>query len=204
MAKKDKRVDEYIAKAQTFAKPILKHIRKLVHQAVPDVEETIKWGMPSFDYKGPFFSMASFKEHAVFGFWKASLMKDPVLMDNARSESAMGHSGRIESMKDMPSDKKMIAYLEEAKELNDLGIKVPKPKREPKADVVVPEVVINALKKNKKARESFEKFSPSHRREYVEWITEAKQEATREKRIATMLEWLAEGKSRNWKYERKK
>ena len=107
-------------------------------------------------------------------------------------------------MKDLPSDKKMIAYLEEAKELNDLGIKVPKPKREPKADVVVPEVVTSALKKNKKAREVFEKFSPSHRREYIEWITEAKQEATREKRIATMLEWLAEGKSRNWKYMSKK
>lgn len=204
MAKKDKRIDDYIAKAQPFAKPILKHIRKLVHEAVPDVEETIKWGMPSFDYKGPFFSMASFKEHAIYGFWKASLMKDPVLMDNARAENAMGHSGRIESMKDLPSDKKMISYLEEAKELNDKGIKIPRPKREPKGDVVVPEVVTNALKKNKKAREVFEKFSPSHRREYIEWITEAKQDATREKRIATMLEWLAEGKSRNWKYQTKK
>jgi uncharacterized protein YdeI (YjbR/CyaY-like superfamily) len=131
-------------------------------------------------------------------------MSDPVLVDNARSESSMGHSGRIESMKDLPSDKKMLAYLEEAKELNDKGIKIPKPKREPKGDVVVPEVVTNALKKNKKAREVFEKFSPSHQREYIEWITEAKQEATREKRITTMLEWLAEGKPRNWKYMTKK
>lgn len=204
MAKKDKRVDEYIAKAQPFAKPILKHIRKLVHEAVPDVEETIKWGMPSFDYKGPFFSMASFKEHAVFGFWKAEIMKDPILMDNARTESAMGHSGRISSLKDLPSDKKILAWLEEAKELNDKGIKVPKPKRSAKADVVVPEVVMNALKKNAKARKTFENFPPSHKREYIEWIVEAKQDATRERRITTMLEWLAEGKSRNWKYMTKK
>jgi uncharacterized protein YdeI (YjbR/CyaY-like superfamily) len=203
MAKKDPRIDAYIAKAQPFARPILKHIRKLVHEACPNVQETIKWGMPSFDYKGPYFSMAAFKQHAVFGFWKAALMSDPVLMDNAQSESAMGHSGRITSLKDLPSDKKMIAYLEEAMELNDKDIKLPRPKREPKGEVVVPPIVTNALKKNKKSREIFEKFSPSHKREYIEWITEAKTEATRDKRLATALEWISEGKPRNWKYMKK-
>jgi uncharacterized protein YdeI (YjbR/CyaY-like superfamily) len=204
MAKKDKRIDEYIKKAQPFAQPILKHIRELVHETCPDVQETIKWGMPSFDYKGPFFGMAAFKQHAAFGFWKAALMKDPALMANAQSEAAMGHGGKITSLKDLPSDKKMIAYLEEAMELNDQGIKVPKPKREPKKEIPVPADVKKALAKNKKVSENFEKFSPSHRREYLEWIIEAKTEETREKRMATMLEWVAEGKSRNWKYERKK
>jgi uncharacterized protein YdeI (YjbR/CyaY-like superfamily) len=203
MAKKDPRIDAYIAKAQPFARPILKHIRKLVHEACPNVEETIKWGMPSFDYKGPYFSMAAFKQHAVFGFWKAALMSDPILMDNAQSESAMGHSGRVTSLKDLPSDKKMIAYLEEAMELNDKGIKVPRPKREPKGEIVVPEIITKALKKNKPALEGFERFSPSHKREYIEWITEAKTDATRDKRLATALEWIAEGKSRNWKYMKK-
>lgn len=203
MAKKDPRIDAYIAKAQPFAKPILKHIRKLVHEACPKVEETIKWGMPSFDYKGPYFSMASFKQHAVFGFWKAALMSDPVLMDNARTESAMGHSGRLTSLKDLPSDKKMISYFEEAMELNDRDIKLPRPKRESKPEAVVPPALATALKKNKKAREVFDKFPPSHRREYIEWITEAKTEATRDKRIATTLEWLSEGKPRNWKYMKK-
>jgi uncharacterized protein YdeI (YjbR/CyaY-like superfamily) len=203
MAKKDPRIDTYIEKAQPFARPILRHIRKLVHEACPKVEETIKWGMPSFDYKGPYFSMAAFKQHAVFGFWKAALMSDPVLMDNARSESAMGHSGRITSMKDLPSDKKMISYLEEAMELNDLDIKVLRPKREPKPEAKVPPILAAALKKHKKAREVFESFSPSHRREYIEWIDEAKTEATREKRVATTLEWLAESKPRNWKYMKK-
>jgi uncharacterized protein YdeI (YjbR/CyaY-like superfamily) len=203
MAKKDPRIDAYIAKAQPFAKPILKHIRKLVHETVPNVEETIKWGMPSFDYKGPFFTMAAFKQHAVFGFWKAALMSDPVLMDNARNEASMGHSGRITSIKDLPSDKKMIAYLEEAMDLNDRDVKLPRPKREPKPEPKVPAVLSAALKKNRKAQTVFEKFSPSHKREYIEWITEAKTEATREKRLETALEWMAEGKPRNWKYMRK-
>lgn len=204
MAKKDNRVDQYIAKSPDYAKPILMHIRDLVHKTCPDIQETIKWGMPSFDYKGPFFSMAAFKNHAVFGFWKAALMKDPVLMQNAKSESAMGHSGKLTSLKDLPSDKKMIAYLKEAMKLNDDGIKLPPRKPTVKKDIVVPDYMAKALGKNKKAQTTFDIFSPSHKREYIEWITEAKTEETRDKRIATMLEWLEEGKSRNWKYMRKK
>lgn len=204
MAKKDPRIDEYIANAQPFARPILKHIRKLVHEAVPNVEETIKWGMPSFDYKGPFFSMAAFKQHAIFGFWKAALMSDPMLMENALADNSMGHSGRITSLKDLPSDKRMIGFLEEAMDLNDRGIKLPRPKRIPKGDVVVPEVLTAALKKHKKAREVFENFSPSNQREYAEWISDAKTDATRDKRLEQALEWLAEGKPRNWKYMKKR
>jgi uncharacterized protein YdeI (YjbR/CyaY-like superfamily) len=203
MAKKDNRVDQYIAKSPEYAKPILMHIRDLVHKTCPDIQETIKWGMPSFDYKGPFFSMAAFKNHAVFGFWKASLMKDPVLMENAKSESAMGHSGKLTSLKDLSSDKTMIAYLKEAMKLNDDGIKLPPRKPTAKKDIVVPDYMTKALAKNKKAQTAFDIFSPSHKREYIEWITEAKTEETRDKRIAMMLEWLDEGKSRNWKYMKK-
>ena len=203
MGTRDPRIDTYVGKSAEFARPILESLREQVHAACPDVEETIKWGMPSFDYKGPFFSMAAFKQHAVFGFWKAELMSDPALMDNARNETSMGHSGRITSMKDLPTDRKMIGYLEEAMDLNDRGVKVPRVKREPKPEAKVPPILSAALKKNKKAREVFEKFSPSHKREYIEWIEEAKTEATREKRVATTLEWLTEGKSRNWKYMRK-
>jgi uncharacterized protein YdeI (YjbR/CyaY-like superfamily) len=147
--------------------------------------------------------MAAFKNHAVFGFWKASLMKDPVLMENAKSESAMGHSGKLTSLKDLPSDKTMIAYLKEAMKLNDDGIKLPPRKPTAKKDIVVPDYMTKALAKNKKAQTAFDIFSPSHKREYIEWITEAKTEETRDKRIAMMLEWLDEGKSRNWKYMKK-
>ncbi|NJD23222.1 MAG: hypothetical protein FIA82_11230 [Melioribacter sp.] len=204
MGKKDLRVDAYIAKSQDFAKPILKHLRELVHKACPDVEETIKWSFASFDYKGPFCSMAAFKQHCVFGFWKAALMKDPVLMSNAKSETAMGHLGRITSLKDLPSDKTLISYLKEAAKLNADGVKLPKKKiSSEKKVIVVPNYFSKELKKNQKANETFNNFSYSHKKEYVEWITEAKTEETRNKRIATTLEWLAEGKARNWKYEKR-
>lgn len=204
MPKIDKRIDAYIEKAQPFAQPILKHMRELVHKACPDVEEVIKWGMPFFDYKGPMCHMASFKQHAVFGFWKAALMKDKALMEMANSEAAMGHLGKITSLKELPSDKKMIAYIKEAMKLNDEGVKFPpKPKAAAKP-VEIPAELTAALKRNKAAKETFESFSNSHRKEYVQWITEAKTEATKEKRIEQAIEMLAEGKSRNWKYESKK
>lgn len=205
MPKKDKRIDAYIAKAKPFAQPILKHLRELVHKAAPQIEENIKWGMPSFEYKGNVCGMASFKEHVAFGFWKAAIMKDAekLVGDN----KGMGHLGKVKKLSDLPSDKKIISYIIEAVKLNEDGIKLPtaakdakKKKPEPKA----PDYMMKALNKNKKALASFAAFSPSHKREYIEWITEAKTEATREKRIATMIEWIAEGKPRNWKYMKKK
>ena len=137
-------------------------------------------------------------------FWKASLMKDPILVENAKSETAMGHLGRITSLKDMPSDKKITSWIKEAMELNDKGIKLPsKAKPADKKELVVPEYFLKALAKNKKAKQVFENFAYSHKKEYVMWITEAKTEETRNKRMETALEWLAEGKSRLWKYEKK-
>ncbi|MBA3674644.1 MAG: YdeI/OmpD-associated family protein [Chitinophagaceae bacterium] len=202
MGKKDSRIDLYITKAKPFAQPILNHLRDLVHKSCPDIEETVKWGMPSFDYKGPFCSMAAFKEHAVFGFWKASLMKDAEkLKDN--QQSAMGHAGKIKSLKDLPSDKTLISWIKEAAKLNDDGIKHPPRKKTEKKDLIIPDYFTKALGKNKRALLAFEKFPPSHKKEYVEWITEAKTEDTRSQRMETALEWIAEGKGRNWKYERK-
>ena len=203
MGKTDARVDAYIAKSEEFAKPILEHFRALVHKACPDVEETIKWGFASFDYKGPFCTMASFKKHCAIGFWKASIMKDPSLISNAKSEKAMGHLGKISSLKDLPSNKVLLAYLKEAAKLNADGIKLPpKQKTKEKKELTVPDYFIQVLKKNKKAFETFNSFSYSNKKEYVEWITGAKTDETRNKRIATALEWLAEGKTRNWKYIR--
>jgi uncharacterized protein YdeI (YjbR/CyaY-like superfamily) len=205
MAKKDKRVDAYIEKAQPFAKPILNHLRKLIHQGNPDVEETIKWGMPSFDYKGPYCSFASFKQHAVFGFWKPKLIKDPKGYLGERANQggeAMGNLGRITSLKDLPPDKVLIDFIKQAKKLNDDGIKMPaKPKR-PAKELVIPEELSKALERDKKALKVFEAFSPSHKREYAEWIAEAKTEETREKRLLTAMEWIGEGKGRHWRYQK--
>jgi uncharacterized protein YdeI (YjbR/CyaY-like superfamily) len=202
MPAKNKVIDAYILKSADFAQPILNHLRKLVHITCPEVEEKMKWSFPHFDYKGEMMcSMAAFKQHAVFGFWKAALMKDPILVETAKSETAMGHLGRITSLKDLPADKKIMAWIKEAMELNEKGIKLPsKTKATEKKEIIVPDYFEKAFTKNKKASVTFHSFSYSHKKEYVEWITEAKTEETRNKRMAQALEMMAEGKSLNWKY----
>ena len=205
MQSSEKAIDDYISRSAEFAQPILIHLRALVHKACPETQEKMKWSFPHFDYKNEMMcSMAAFKQHCVFGFWKASLMKDPVLIENARSEVAMGHLGKITSKKDLPPDKTIIAWIKEAMQLNDLGIKLPaKAKTIEKKELVVPAYFLEALGKNKKALQTFENYGYSHKKEYLEWITEAKTTATRDKRIATAIEWMADGKSRHWKYATK-
>ena len=197
MGKRDPRVDAYIAKSADFAKPILTHLRQIVHEACPDVEEAMKWSVPNFMYKGILCNMAAFKAHCAFGFWKSSL----IVKNNGKAEKAMGQFGRITKLADLPSKKVLMGLIGEAVKLNDEGVPSPtRSKPRTNKEVVVPEDLTAALAKNRKARTTFEKFSPSHKREYVEWITDAKTEATRTKRLTTTLEWLEEGKPRNWKY----
>ena len=195
----DPYVDEYIDKAQDFAKPILRHIRKLVHDACPDVVETRKWSFPHFDYKGIMCSMASFKEHVAFGFWKQSLLEKSAF---PAEKTAMGSFGRIKSIKDLPDNKTMKKLIKDACKLNDDGVKVVRKVSKERKELVVPEVLTRALAKNKKAAATFESFPYSCKKEYIEWITEAKTDATRDKRLATTIEWLSEGRRRNWKYEK--
>jgi uncharacterized protein YdeI (YjbR/CyaY-like superfamily) len=189
--------DAYIEKSADFAKPILTHLRQIVHEGCPDVEEAMKWSFPNFLYKGILCNMAAFKAHCAFGFWKSSL----IVKNNGKAEKAMGQFGRLTKIADLPSKKVLIGLIAEAMRLNEEGVPSPtRSKPRLNKEVVVPEDLSVALAKNRKARTTFEKFSPSHKREYVEWITEAKTEATRSKRLTTTLEWLAEGKPRNWKY----
>lgn len=203
MGNKDKRVDEYISKSAEFAKPILIHLRNLVHAACPNFQETIKWSFPHFDYKGMMCSMASFKQHCAFGFWKTALMKDAKEMIG-KNEYAMGHLGKIMSMNDLPPDKKITSWIKEAAKLNDDDVKLPERKKSvAKKEIEIPDALQKALIKNKIAATTFRNFSPSHKYEYLEWITEAKTEETRDKRIATTIEWLTEGRSRHWKYVQK-
>ena len=196
MGRKNPRVDEYIARAPAFAKPILVEIRDRVHAACPDVEETIKWRQPSFEYKGLMCGMAAFKEHCVFGYWKAPLVPGAA----AEGANAMGYRDKITSVADLPSKSAFRAHVRKAMALNEAGITVERPVRERKPEIVVPADFAAAVKKNKKAQGTFDKFSPSHRREYIEWVIEAKTDATRAKRLQQTVEWLAEGKPRNWKY----
>jgi hypothetical protein len=198
MGTRDARVDAYIAKAPDYAKPILEYLRATVHEVVPDVTEGIKWQSPHFDYKGMFCGMSAFKEYCVFGFWKSKL----VLGDEFKSERPTDQLGRIAMLADLPPKKKLVGYLKKAKELNDAGTKIERKPSMPKKPIRTPAFLTAALKKNKKAAAAYESFPPSHKREYSEWLTDAKTEETRAKRLAQAIEWMAEGKPRNWKYMR--
>jgi uncharacterized protein YdeI (YjbR/CyaY-like superfamily) len=203
MSRKEPKVDEYIMRSADFAKPVLMHLRELIHKACPGVEEKIKWGFPHFDYKGTYVSMASFKEHCAFNFWKASLMRDPQGLFEEKEEKAMGNFGRIRKLSDLPPDNILMEYLLQARKLNEEGKKVvrPNPAEKEKPELVIPADLKSALKKNKKAEDFFEMFTYSQKKEYLLWIEEAKTPETREKRIDTTIEWSAEGKTRNWKYK---
>ncbi|HYD79158.1 MAG TPA: YdeI/OmpD-associated family protein [Paucimonas sp.] len=198
MATMDPRIDEYIAKSAEFARPILTHLRETVHAACPEVEETMKWSMPHFVYHGILCNMAAFKAHCSFGFWKGELI---LPKDDPKAEQAMGQFGRITALSDLPPKRTLTAYIKQAMMLNQDGVKAPsREKPKVRKEVTAPDDLLAALKRQKGALANFEGFSPSAKREYVEWLEEAKTEATRNKRLATAVEWIAEGKHRHWKY----
>jgi uncharacterized protein YdeI (YjbR/CyaY-like superfamily) len=196
MPSTDKRVDAYIARAPEFARPVLTQIRATVHAACPDCEEDIKWGAPAFMYKGILFMMASFKEYCAINFWKGAL----IVGDDA-TEGVAGQLGKLKQVSDLPSKKVLTGYIKKAMALNESGTAVAKRVPRPKTDVVMPDYFMVAIRKSKRALAGYEKFSASQQREYIEWITSAKGEATRDRRVKQAVEWMAEGKSRNWKYQ---
>ncbi|HEY9131662.1 MAG TPA: YdeI/OmpD-associated family protein [Dyella sp.] len=197
MATHDPRIDAYIAKSAEFARPILEHLRAIVHAACPEAEESLKWGFPHFGYKGAMMcSMASFKQHCSFGFWLQAQVV------GGEAAEGMGSFGKIASLKDLPNKRELTAYIKKAMALNDAGIKSTRAKAAPKPPPELPADFAVLLKKHRSAKATYDGFSPSMQREYIEWIVEAKTEATRSKRMATAVEWLTEGKQRNWKYQK--
>jgi uncharacterized protein YdeI (YjbR/CyaY-like superfamily) len=202
MEQYDSRVDAYIAKSSAFARPILTHLRELIHVASPELKETIKWSCPFFDYEGAVCQIAAFKEHCAFGFWKAALMEDPLKILNQQPDTA-GSIGRITSLADLPADDVLIQYIKHAISLNLQGVKAaarPKPEGN-KGEFVIPPYFLEVLEQNQAVKEQFEKFSASQKKEYTAWFEEAKTEATRSKRLSTAIEWITEGKTRMWKYK---
>ena len=195
---RDPRIDAYIERAAPFAQPILTQVRELVHEACPQVEETIKWGMPTFVHAGGILcGMAAFKQHASFGFWKHALV-----VGEGEPRDGMGSYGKMTSLQDLPPKKTLLAHVRKAMKLNEDGVKSPAARKAaPKPPPEAPDDLLAALKKNKAAKATFDAFPPSCKREYIEWIVEAKREETRAKRLTQAVEWMAEGKRRNWKYE---
>jgi uncharacterized protein YdeI (YjbR/CyaY-like superfamily) len=203
MGQFDPRIDAFIEKSADFAKPVLMHIREVVHKASPLITENIKWGMPFFEYKGPVCMMAAFKQHCAFGFWKASRLIDPQgLLKGSDEEASAGSFGRINSLADLPSDEALIGFVHQMIAINESGVKEVKKPAAAKPELAMPADFDKLLRGNLAAMDNFEKFSPSKKREYLEWFAEAKSDATREKRMQQALEWIAEGKLRNWKYQK--
>jgi uncharacterized protein YdeI (YjbR/CyaY-like superfamily) len=204
MGKTDKRIDHYIAGSAVFARPILNHLRLLVQTACPEAEETIKWGFPHFMFDDRILcSMASFKQHCSFIFWQAEAMEDPQNILEKVGRTAMGHLGRITTLSELPPDHMMKAYIRESARLIQEGVKPPaKPRPKPgvKKSLAIPDYFRKALAANKKALKTFEAFSATNKKDYLEWVEEAKTEPTRNKRLSTAIEWMSEGKPRNWKY----
>jgi uncharacterized protein YdeI (YjbR/CyaY-like superfamily) len=199
MGKRTKEVDAYIAKSPAYARPILTYIRDVVHETCPDVEETLKWSAPTFMHHGIMCGMASFKEYAALHFWKNELVV-PGTKD--ASGGPTRQLGKLASVKDLPPKKVLQGYIRKAMELNEQGVKTPKAPAKKKKAFAMPDYFMTAIKKNKKALAAYEGFSPSHQREYIEWIVSAKGEDTRDRRVEQAVEWMAEGKPRNWKYMR--
>ena len=199
----DSRVDAYIERAAPFAQAVLTHLRKLMHQACPRATESVKWGMPFFLQQGVILAhMAAFKQHCAFGFW-GSEMKKALAKDGLESNNGMGSLGRITGLRDLPPDRTLLAHMRQAADLVQSGQRtksLDRPRKAAKRAVRVPLELAAALKRNKLAAKSFSAFSPSCRREYAEWIAEAKRPETKAKRVSEAVEWIAEGKPRNWKY----
>jgi uncharacterized protein YdeI (YjbR/CyaY-like superfamily) len=201
MGKRDTRVDAHIAKSADFARPILEHLRELVHETCPEVQETIKWTFPNFLYKGILCSMAGFKAHCTFGFWHPMMRR--VLVKGGPTRG-MGQFGRITAMEDLPADGVIKKYIREAMKLNESGVKVARKKPVKREPLKIPAILMRALKENPKVLASFKALSYSHQKEYVQWITEAKQKETRERRLQKALQMIAQGKSQNRKYQTKR
>lgn len=207
MGTPNQKVSIYIDNARPFAQPILDYVRELIHEACPDVTESIKWGMPCFEHAGPMITIAGFKEHCVVAFWKSQLLEDPgkhLLPRSKDGGNSMGNLGKIKTLKDLPPKKAFVKLIKQAAKVNELGLKVPKKSSVTKEPLPVPAELDKLLLKNKEARQFFTKLTPAKKREFIEWITGAKMEATRLKRIDKTIELLEEGKSLNWKYETKR
>jgi uncharacterized protein YdeI (YjbR/CyaY-like superfamily) len=200
----DPRIDTYIMKSASFAIPILGYLRAIVHEACPEVEETMKWSFPHFNYKGNILcSMASFKQHCAFSFWLARRLTDPDnLLASGPEKTGMGHLGRITSLETLPPEEQLTSFIKEAMVLIDQGVKIKNAGGvvKEKKELVVPGYFLEALGEVPNALANFNAFSNSNKKEYVTWLEEAKTEATRQRRLETAISWIEEGKTRNWKY----
>lgn len=204
MAQLNSKVDEYIAKSEDFAKPILEYLRQIIHETCPDATEDIKWGTPHYSYKGDHLCMiAGFKNHCSFSLYKAEFMTDKEIAESVKAGKKFGYMDKLKSISELPSKEVLVSLLKEAMTINEKGIKKEKPVSDKPKVIETPDYLVEALNANKKAKEVWESKSDSYRKDYLVWIIDAKTDTTRQKRIEQSLEWIAEGKGRFWQYAKK-
>ncbi|MGY0035105.1 YdeI/OmpD-associated family protein [Pedobacter sp. NJ-S-72] len=204
MMELNKKVDEYIAKSEGFAKPILEHLRQIIHDTCPEAGEDIKWGIPHYSYKGDHLvMMAGFKNHCSFSLYKAEFMKDKAIQDSVKSGKKFGYMDKLKDISELPAKEILVSYVKEAMTINEKGIKKEIPKSDKPKVIETPDYFKTMLATNPKAKDVFENKSDSYRKDYLVWITDAKTEATRQKRMEQSLEWIADGKGRFWQYDKK-
>lgn len=199
----DPAVTTYIENAEEFAKPILVHIREVVHKNCPDVTESIKWGIPHFNYAGDYLCvMTAYSKHCSLAFMKGELMSDPRFAGDKGVVASKRFMGKLTSLADLPSDEELAGFIKEVMDLNERGVKLTKPAKTESKPIETPTYFLEALETNPAAKKVFESQSPSYRKNYIVWLESAKTDTTRQQRIAEALEWIAEGKGRFWKYEK--
>jgi uncharacterized protein YdeI (YjbR/CyaY-like superfamily) len=204
MAQLNSKVDEYIAKSEDFAKPILEYLRQIIHETCPDAAEDIKWGTPHYSYKDDHLCMiAGFKNHCSFSLYKAEFLKDKKIAESVKAGKKFGYMDKLKSVTELPSKEVLISLIKEAMTINEKGIKKEKTVSDKPKIIETPEYLLESLNANKKAKEVWESKSDSYRKDYLVWIIDAKTDATRQKRIEQSLEWIAEGKGRFWQYAKK-
>jgi len=192
-----KLIDEAFSKFTGFQKEYCNHLRKLIHKAMPDVKEDWKWG-PNFNVNGMVCGVWGFKDHVKLVFFKGSAMKDTYKLFNQGKENEGNRSINFSSA-DKIDDKKIIEYLKEAAEINRKGIKLVKKE----IKVVMPAILVKALNKDKASKTYFESLAPSHRRDYADYISQAKQEETQLRRLDKVMEMLTDKRTLNDKYMKK-
>lgn len=189
-------ITAYIEKATPEFKEVMIALRSVLNNPNFDIKEDWKWGAPNFNNEGMICWLAHFRNHVGMNFFKGTLIKDKYNLFTHYREEKGNRQLKFSDINQIIPEQ-IEYYIEEAIKLNQENIKVVKKE----IDTSLPLDLETELNNNPKAKMFFESLAPSYKRDYIEWIEEAKREATRTKRLATTMEWLSEGKKKNWKYE---
>jgi hypothetical protein len=194
-------INQYMAELPEWQRRMLVRLRQLIHEAAPEVEEAWRWDKPHFDNAGIMVGLCAFKEHVAVWFHKGALLKDTkkLFEATARTEEKGMRAYKLHEG-DKINEAAFLDLVKQAVAVNDKGTKLREAKPTKKA-LVVPEDLEQVLRKDPTAWANWEAFPVGHRRAYVEWVTDARQEETRKRRIAQSLEKIREGEQQEERHQ---